>query len=532
MTRRRHYRPDQAAVAVHSARIGYEAALPSRYRAPTPHISSTGESGDYYLGSDYDRIRLTEQARDVARNDPIVRSAITRLRSQVIGDGFTLDPGTGSEALDQVIVQKWHEYSDDPARIDASERHNLTSIAGMCLRAMFVDGDIFAHPVRSGAIQLIEAHRVRKPASSRRKGMIHGILVNRYRAPRELWVTQESDTAKGSELRVRDMTKIPWQRNGVLNVMHIVDPDRVSQTRGVSPIAAVMNDVNYRKDIDFAQLLQQFMQSCAVLIRQQPDRMGDPNDTSTAPATGETETVSRRDGGQDTYMEMAPGLEIMGMPGEQITLATPNIPSTNAMQQLENTTQRIGLMFSMPLILLMMDASETNFSGWRGAVDVARREFRTLQGILRDRLYRPTYHHFLRMLAANDEDYQEALSNAARELDGNVLLNREKWGRPRWPYVEPLKDTQARIAQAVGNITSMRRLLWEDGAEWNVVANEIVDDRALLIEAAIARANEINQRHPEARLRWEVLAGLEGSPAIVEAMKLGQGQPTTEGQQQ
>ena len=97
----------------------------------------------------------------------------------------------------------------------------------------------------------------------------------------------------------------------------------------------------------------------------------------------------------------------------------------------------IGINLGLPLVMVLMDASETNFSGWRGAVDQARLGFRQNQKRLINRFHKPVYLWKVRQWMAEDA----ALRRAAARSDVNIFAHR--WNPPTWPYIQPLQDATA-----------------------------------------------------------------------------------------
>src|SRR5690606_12224239 len=88
---------------------------------------------------------------------------------------------------------------------------------------------------------------------------------------------------------------------------------------------------------------------------------------------------------------VSPGMEVIGAPGEELQGFSPNVPNAEYFHQVKLILQIIGVNFGLPLCLVLMDGSETNFSGWRGAVDEARKGFVADQQNLMRRLHRPAY---------------------------------------------------------------------------------------------------------------------------------------------
>jgi len=217
---------------------------------------------------------------------------------------------------------------------------------------------------------------------------------------------------------------------------------------------------------------------------------------------GESSTEATESGTR--YIEgVSPGMEIIGAPGEALEGFSPNVPGGQFFEHTRLLLQIIGVNLGLPLCLVLMDGSETNFSGWRGAVDEARKGWKCNQLNLISRFHTPVWKWKVRQLM----DMDPALSAAAERSDVNIFGH--KWNPPAWRYIEPLTDAQGDSWRIQNALTSPRRLHAERGAEWEEVADEIVTDNATAIIAAKKQAMEINQQLDDGQpVHWRELISL------------------------
>jgi capsid protein len=185
--------------------------------------------------------------------------------------------------------------------------------------------------------------------------------------------------------------------------------------------------------------------------------------------------------------ELAPGSELGGLAGEEIAPWQPNIPNDTFFPHAKLILTIIGCNIGMPIVLTLLDASETNFSGWRGAVDQARLGFRDNQSILVVRFHRPYWRNKINHWADAD-----AAMAAHREKHGARFFKHD-WRRPGWPYIEPVKDRTADLIGDSSMQTSPRRRCTERGnGEWPEIVRETIEDRALAIRSALEEAKKLN----------------------------------------
>lgn len=514
MARRPRELPSTLAEAFGVLRSDYAAAKTSRFRR-TRNVPVMGAPGDYHYRSESDYLRIMEYARDMDRNDVIVGATVDTAVLNTLQGGFQLDPATGDDVLDAALWARWDAWASDAERCDLAGEHAFHDLEGLAFRNMLIDGDHWALPnADTGALQMVEAHRVRTPTGTTRN-VVNGVLLDDRRRRVEVWFTkQDVDPLRPVRL-VAEIQPIPVRdRDGHRQVFQVYHPKRVSQTRGVSALAPIFDHLGMFEDINFAKLVQQQIVSCFAIFRQREMGIGD-GATDLVTGAGSTETMS--DGRSRTLEGIAPGMVVTGDPGERLEGFSPNIPNAEFFEHMKLILTLIGINLGLPLVLVMKDASETNFSGWRGAVDQARMGFRNNQQALARRFHRPVYHWKVREWALEDR----ALARRLAEDPENTL--RHKWNFPTWPYIEPLKDASADLLRMRNALSSPRRIQAERGRDWEEVAEEIVQDNVYAIRLAKAAATELNAEFPDEPVHWREVLSLPTPDGVTVAVGGGSG---------
>ena len=472
------------AEAFEGLRSDYNAARQTRFRRRLTGVNSAGSGSDYHYRRESDYLRMLELARAVDRNDPVVGQGISRLIANVLQDGIRLDPRTGNPELDAAISQRYQDWSEDPYQCDSTGQHSLHDLAALGMRATIVDGDIFFLPLLSGELQAIEAHRVRTPQGTKRN-VIHGVLLDDQRRRLEIWITKDDIDPLTPVKRVRDMLRIPaHDALGDPNVFQLYLPKRITQTRGVSAMAPVVDQIGMHDDIQFARLVQQQLVSCFAIIREMaPDSTpfgGDKNQK------GAQTTEVQADSSTRLIEGVAPGMEIFGKPGESIKGFTPNVPNAEFFEHAMMILTFISINLDLPVAVLLLDPSRTNFSGWRGAMDQARLGFRRLQRFMINRFYRPIYRWKLQQWIADDAEFRRMATRVGDEIFAHA------WHPPTWKYIEPLKDASADLLRLRNGLVSPRALYAERGRDIEDVRREIIEDNTASVIAAKKAAAKIN----------------------------------------
>ena len=466
----------------------------SRFVRRRRGVAPQGSGADYHYRTEAQYYRDIEQARDMDRNDAVIGILADRRVDNIVQSGFKLDPKTGDKGLDTELWERWTDFASDPDQCDIAGECTWSEIERYCARAESIDGDIVVTGTIDGAFQVIESHSIQ--THSKTEDTFLGVTTDKYGKRLQYHVIEELDKfgtkGESTPIDVRDDT-------GRRQVFHVYNPKRVLQTRGVTQIAPIFSYAGMLEDINFAKLVQQQAVSCFAIFRKMAAGGSNlPKLDSYGQSSTETTTAGTRqiDG-------ISPGMEIQGRPGEELTGFSPNVPNSEYFQQVKLILQVLGVNFGLPLCLVLMDGSETNFSGWRGAVDEARKGFVADQLNLVRRLHKPAYEWWLSREIAEDSELRNWSDKPKIKIYGH------NWNLPTWSYIEPVADAEGDATQLRNALTSPRRLHSARGNDWEEVSEEIIDDNLYAISNAAEKAAEFNTANPTSQpLTWRDLIAL------------------------
>lgn len=485
---------------LHDTRADYEIAKQGgRFRRPRKGVSGVGTSGDFHFRNETQWLYSIEYARDLDRNDVVAGMVVDRLLDSILQDaGIRPDPTTGDENADAWLKSRWNNWAADEDQCDLAGEMTFQDMERHVLRSTIVDGDILPLPNISGALELMEAHRCRTPTNTSRN-VVFGVELNDLRQrERYLFTRDELDPRRALRL-VRDTVAIDARdSDGERQVFHVYNPNRVSQTRGVSAFARVADPLGMHDDIQFANLVRQQIASCFAIIRSKKQQ--GPLSTG---QYGARDTSAQTSGYTRTLENIAPGMEIGTEPNEEISGFSPNVPNPQFFEHVQLILKLVSANLGIPLHAVLLDASQTNFSGWRGAHDQARQGYRRIQSWLIRKFHRRVYLWKVRNWLQESSE----LRAWAQQSDVNIFGH--KWNRPSWEYVQPVQDTAADVAKIRGLITTMRRVHASRGDDFDEVISENVKDNARLFRACRDAAREINAEAEDdsERITWrEMLA--------------------------
>jgi lambda family phage portal protein len=500
--------PNNIQSAFADIRADYDATRHSRFVRRRTGVATMGSGPDYHFRTESKYYELIEQARDMDRNDALVGILADRRVDNIVQSGFTLDPKTGDKGLDNALWQWWEDVSTDPDQCDIAGELTWKEIERQACRSESVDGDIVVTGTEEGPFQLLESHLIR--TKSKVEDTFLGVTTNRVGRREQYHVAEEL-----SEFgQFGDCTPIDVRNeDGIRQVFHVYNPKRVNPTRGVTQLAPVFSISGMLEDINFAKLVQQQVVSCFAVFRKMA--AGGNRLPSADSAYGDA-TVETTQAGTRQLEGVSPGMEVIGQPGEELQGFSPNVPNSEYFQQVKLILQIIGVNFGLPLCLVLMDGSETNFSGWRGAVDEARKGFVADQQNLVRRLNRPAYIWKLSQHLKETKD--AALRKAASKLGDGIF--RHNWNLPTWSYIEPVADAQGDAEQLKNALTSPRRLHAARGKDWEEIAEESIADNAFAIDKAQSQAAKINAAFPDGpKITWRDLIALPMPAGTTMAMQ-------------
>lgn len=483
---------------VHSS---YFAGQTSRYLPLPPGIQALGSSADYHYSTEYGYFLMVERARFDDRDNMVIGQGVNRFVANVVQNGFTLQIETGDESIDEDLWDAWHEWAASPEACDYDGERDFDQIARGLLRNRTVDGDVFCLPTTEGSLQVIENHRCRNPFGAKTRvtngtGIIHGVEIQNQKRVAFYFTPDElSPTAQVSR-RTR-MRRIPARDDeGNRQVYQVYDPRRFSQRRGVTAFAPIVFPAKYHDDLQFAALVNAKRSSFIAIVREFDMDAPKPPDRQ----AGSRSETTRDDGTTRTDEGGAPGQTLRGAKGEKIKPWAANIPAPQFFQHSAALLGIISINIDLPVMVFLLDASATNFNGYRGVIDQARMRFSQIQSDLITQFHRPCYRWKVRQWIQADQ----ALRRAAARSGINIFGHR--WTPRGYPYIQPVQDAAADDLRMAKNLISPRRRAEERGLDYDILSTEIVEDRASMVLKALEAAEQINKQYEDAKVTWRDLA--------------------------
>lgn len=362
-------------------------------------------------------------------NDPVVRSAVNLVVSQIVGSGVRLN--TPDQALD-------HRFNT--ARLDPSGLLSITAIQRSAIRSWIVTGEVLGlHRVIDGryAFQLLDPEQLDRSKNEDRAEAgttVAGVERDRRGAITGYWILPHSPGDPFASNTQSD-------RFDASEVVHVFEVEFPGQVRGVSPLVAALPVLNNASIAIEARLKQLQVSAMLTAILTSPDGTdafdGDPNPS------------------------LEPGAIIRARPGEDVEVVNgPQSPDFNAF--IKVLYRQIAAAIGVTYEDLIGDLEGVNYSSFRGGALTARRKAEATRKVL---------------LIEGILDLIFRRWHAIEKLAGRTSAEAEPaWIEPAWPQIDPEKEAAGEIALLNARLKSRKEIVEARGREFETVSAEIDAD--------------------------------------------------------
>ena len=378
--------------------LGYHSARIATLEGRSP---SSGSGAMHY---EYDRERLINQSREFSRDNAIYKGIIERMVAYVIGNGFKLEIISKSKPQVKKIESLWNDYWKRP------EVRGILSgarVERQTLREIVTAGDTGCLKIKSGLIQPVEAEQIKGP-----NRIADGIEKTDTGKPTGYYVSPYS---RSGRVNTRESRKIKPD-----DFIFITDPDRPSSIRSVPALQASFPMLHRINDVcDSEAIAWQMLSKIAVSVTR--DNAG---------ALGYTESeVDAKDTYGNRIVELDNALMFHGAPGDEIKGVSHDLPGKDFPASLTMFLRLLGLPIGLPLEVILLDWTKSNYSQSRAVLEQAFQMFQSWQSLMELSFLNPI------------------LEWKAREWSAAGLITNQEyqisWIKPKFPWIDQLKEAQA-----------------------------------------------------------------------------------------
>jgi lambda family phage portal protein len=397
---------------------------------------------------------LRARARELGRNNSYVKRYFRLLQNNVIGPaGIRLQAQVKTVAdeadinANRSIETAWNDWASSPVTIDG--KLTLRRFEKLILKTVACDGEAFVRIWRGFegnryglALQPIDADLIDETFSRSRRGTENeirmGVEIDSIGRAVGYHVWNMASTI-GIDL-VRERYFVP-----AVQMIHLYDPDRVNQTRGVTWVHSVMVP---------ARMLNAYEESEAVAARIGASKMGwfEKNDSDSGSGAGDLS-------GQKTpaSMQANPGSFEFVPDGYKMNTWDPEHPTQQFGAFVKQMLRKIASGFSVFYNVLANDAEGVTYSTMRSFALVEHDDWRSIQQDFIDMWRRQLYSVWLNMALLTG-----ALQLASRDPSRYLAVRH----RPRgWQWIDPEKEANAIVVAIQNGFGTLTGALTEKGED-------------------------------------------------------------------
>lgn len=411
---------------------------------------------------------LRNRSRAATRNDPYAASAINHLVSGTIGTGIAPRPSIDDDSLRHTLQDAWNDWTDEA---DADGITDFYGLQAMVARVMYESGECFVRlrPRRFEdglstplQLQVLEPEFVPHEKNDNSGGNVirAGIEFNAIGQRVAYWMYQ-SHPGDGPAPEGNRLVRVPADQ-----VIHVFEPLRAGQLRGIPVLATILARLKSLDDFDDAVLFRQELSNLFTGFVRKPAAEESLSPLPDQPA-------QRADDGYTPLVGLEPGTMQELLPGEEVEFSTP--PGAGGdypdfmRQQLMAAAAGVGV----PFEILTGDMRSTSDR----TIRVALTEFRRR---IEQRQFSVFIHQFCRPVRAAWMD--AAVLSGAVALPNYAARRREylrtRWAPQGWAYIHPVQDIEAQVLAINNGLTSRSETVLRQGYDAELIDAEIAADKA------------------------------------------------------
>jgi len=387
------------------------------------------------------RQAIVRKSRFFEQNNAIMNRLGDLFESYTVGSSFSVQPASSDPAWN-LKAKKWFDiWCRYP---DIGSRQSFSTLMGQAARGWFYDGESFILLTRGESgkprLQLIEAQSVATPVGMESDETVFDGIRFDPRTGRAVSYFIGSEKTQGNLVDVRS---IPAD-----SVVHIYEPNRPAQLRGLPFVSAVINDLH---DLDDLQKLE--MEAC---------KLGASVAQIVKTVSGEVQASSLRAGiganvtpnTAETYYEQVFGSSVKVLKnGDTFEQFATERPGVNMREYWRQLTEKVCAGVGIPYVLVYPESMQGTV--YRGALDMSAVWFRSRHQVMASAARR-IYEYVMEYAIKSDPTLNDAPSDW---YEVSITA-------PRSPNVDVGRNSAAQLAELEAGVVTYDEVYGARGLDW------------------------------------------------------------------
>lgn len=494
---------------------------------------------------------IDARSRDILRNDAFVQGASAIHKDNIVGDAYLLNarPAYDVLGLDEdwaaefqaEVETKFSLWAESPkCWPDAARRNTLTGLVRLAVGVFLAGGEVLASAewMRSGArpfrtaVQMIDSDRLSTPFYESTNYRVRaGVHMDRYGAALGYYI----QGAHPSDYMNPDMmtwkyvkAEKPWGR---VQMFHIIEQQRVDQTRGVSELVSALKELRTTKRFREVVLQNAVLNAtfAAAIESELP-----PNEVfaSLGMATDESdpvnEYIAQYLGSIAEYANSGNNMQIDGVriphlyPGTKLHMQPAGEGGPLGSEFEQSLLRYISASLGVSYEQLSKDYSNTNYSSARAAMNETWKFMRSRKAAVADRFASHVYRLWLEEAMNTGQietlNRRQAMfyTNGVQNLMWEALCGCDWIGASRG-QIDELKETQASVLRMKYGLSTQEDEAARLGKDWRKLnaqrqrEKEDQEARGLVIDPADNSLNAASGSPQQRGSDGEVSDGTENT---------------------
>ena len=420
---------------------------------------------------------IRTRARDAAQNSDHARQFLGLVKANVVGrKGVSLQAknkqrnGKLAQRVNEAVEQWWKAWNRRGA-CDVTGKLSGVDLQRMVIETVARDGECIVRYVNywgndhAFAVQIIdpEALDVDYNADLPSGNLVRmGVEMDDWRRPVAYHLRGEPGPNRPS-YQSAERARVPADE-----IAHLYLPEWVWQTRGVPWMATALHRI---------KMLSGYEDAAVTAARAGAAKMGFYKPSEEVMPTSQYNTGERQADGSLAQEMDAGQLEVLP-PGYDFQGWDPTYPHTDYADFIKAVLRSIAAGLGVSYNALASDLEGVNYSSLRSGALQERDLWMMLQDWFIEAFLQPLFDRWLYVQLALGRLTEFTGSQYTPERIG--ALERVTWQARRWPWVDPLKDMQANREAIDLRVTSISRIIREQGEDPEEVWQELANDREML----------------------------------------------------